>query len=266
MLRTPTSIRRRMLLYLLDPWEGRWPPRLIEALLERHQRRAITDNDRRLSRLLGVTFFVNCWHMNVGESAALWDQYGNAASVAIRSTIGRIKASIRDSKTVFIGTVEYADYASHFPLDEVWHPLRPALLKRKSFQHEHEGAHSVARLAGSHLCGRRQACVCPNRHRAWCRGEVPHRLHLSVPGFAGLAEGNARKHRSSAYGRRHSSPPIEPLRRGGRLATSFSSFLRVWAVGDDRFRFCRQIWCVRRAAVGHRPSRRNHSLSERGKA
>jgi len=57
---------------------------------------------------------VNCWHANPHESLAMWVYYAKGpGSVAIRSTIGRLKKAFHATKhSIFIGTVRYIDHLS----------------------------------------------------------------------------------------------------------------------------------------------------------
>jgi hypothetical protein len=82
--------------------------------------------------------YLNCWHMNEGESAAMWDLYlgGEPQGVAIRSTYRRLCESITDERPVDIGTVKYVDYDVETVPDG--NALHPYVYKRKSFEHEHE--------------------------------------------------------------------------------------------------------------------------------
>lgn len=82
--------------------------------------------------------FVNCWHQNERESAAMWDLYGSRGlGVAIQSTIPRlIQAVDKFSGLSYVGEVTYLDYE----LDALSRAstFTPALTKRRSYEHEHE--------------------------------------------------------------------------------------------------------------------------------
>src|SRR5664279_3731928 len=83
-------------------------------------------------------FYVSCWHENSGESAAFWDQYKNSRGVAIKSTVGRLKRSNSSAMPFFLGRVQYQHYGgAEFPVGST-NALRPAFLKRSSFEHERE--------------------------------------------------------------------------------------------------------------------------------
>lgn len=79
--------------------------------------------------------YINCWHMNEHESAAMWKLYAKTEeAVAIRSTFFKLKEAL--SSQCFIGTVHYIDYrADWLPEGNAFWPY---VHKRKSFEHERE--------------------------------------------------------------------------------------------------------------------------------
>jgi len=79
--------------------------------------------------------YINCWHSNEYESAAMWDLYGKSnEAVAIETNYQKLVDVLPES--TFIGLVRYIDY------DKEWLPegntFYPFLHKRKSFEHEKE--------------------------------------------------------------------------------------------------------------------------------
>jgi hypothetical protein len=81
--------------------------------------------------------FVNCWHMNDTESAAMWRLYSKSEeAIAIKSTFGLLDKCIGDR--CHIGQVKYLDYDADADLIEGWDALSPFVHKRKSFEHEKE--------------------------------------------------------------------------------------------------------------------------------
>jgi len=127
-----------------DPWEGVWPPVVIEGI---RASVAAVSPGLDFDMLYTATFqqkrlrmFVNCWHENPYESAALWDQYANSAGLGlvVRSTIGRIKEACHTDQPFYLGRVRYIDYQREGANVSVLNVWRLAFLKRKSFEHEHE--------------------------------------------------------------------------------------------------------------------------------
>lgn len=82
--------------------------------------------------------FLNCWHESNYESMAMWDLYGKEpASVAIKSTIGRLKQSVGNEKRpVYITRVKYLDWktVASWPNNV----LGMAVRKAEAFKHESE--------------------------------------------------------------------------------------------------------------------------------
>ena len=89
--------------------------------------------------------FVNSWHMNEYESAAMWRLYAKTdEAIAVQSTYARLRDCLpseidvgrQDPSEAYIGEVQYIDY------DTDWLPegntFYPIVHKRKSFEHERE--------------------------------------------------------------------------------------------------------------------------------
>lgn len=83
-------------------------------------------------------FCISCWHMSEHESDAMWTLYSpNGAGVAIQTSFGRLKNSVRDCPDdVMIGSVKYVDYDRDIIPEgnSYW----PFLHKRNAFAHENE--------------------------------------------------------------------------------------------------------------------------------
>lgn len=78
---------------------------------------------------------VSCWHINDGESEAMWRLYSDSGkAIAIQSTFGRLRRLLHES--ILCGKVAYVDYATQ-PIPEDMY-IAPFLYKRKSFEHERE--------------------------------------------------------------------------------------------------------------------------------
>ncbi|MCG7337163.1 DUF2971 domain-containing protein [Sporosarcina sp. ACRSM] len=82
--------------------------------------------------------FINCWHLNEYESAAMWDLYLKSdEGVAIQTTFDRLKNSINGcEQEIYIGKVNYIDFTreSNF----FGNVFEPFFSKRISFAHEQE--------------------------------------------------------------------------------------------------------------------------------
>jgi hypothetical protein len=120
------------------------PSRLARVLRRKPRYALVTEStaaERRMTfELTQKTTYINCWHMNNDESAAMWEMYSRRGEgIAIQSTYRRL----RDCFSIYhvgydvnIGTVQYIDYEQ----DQVpeWNTNIRYLRKRKSFAFEHE--------------------------------------------------------------------------------------------------------------------------------
>lgn len=94
------------------------------------------ESAKKISDQFAQITFVNCWHMNEYESAAMWRLYGE--QLAVQTTFERLTQAFVDDK-VYVGLVRYIDYATeriHLP-DEP-SEYRLAMTKDRSFEHEKE--------------------------------------------------------------------------------------------------------------------------------
>jgi len=83
-------------------------------------------------------FYINSWHINNHESAAMWELYLKSdEGIAIRSRFNRLYNSLDESdRTIWIGKVKYIDYENdEIPVDN---SLKVYFYKRKSFEYENE--------------------------------------------------------------------------------------------------------------------------------
>lgn len=119
--------------FLEDPFEGSYTLKTIEQRPE-----WIKNNYNYKPEKYKKFYFVNCWHMNDEESAAMWKIYThNNEGIAIQSTIKRlIDCFSETAMDIYIGKIEYIDYKKDSFKD--LNTLHPFLFKRKSFEHEKE--------------------------------------------------------------------------------------------------------------------------------
>lgn len=101
------------------------------------------------------TTYLNCWHLNNYESAAMWEQYStNGQGIAIQTNVGDLvdaltykpgvfasgEDAISDAdkidRVIVFGRVRYIDYDRHIvPENNLYAPV---FHKRLSFRHENE--------------------------------------------------------------------------------------------------------------------------------
>jgi hypothetical protein len=99
-----------------DPYEGEPLPAKFRAA------QAGGPDDLRTFRfhceMLKHLNFYNSWHMNDGESDAMWKLYlKGSQGIAIQSTVERIQSSFQNTVThpVYMALVEYIDYENFMP-------------------------------------------------------------------------------------------------------------------------------------------------------
>jgi hypothetical protein len=124
-----------------DPFEGSYPKANVELRPQVYKDKVppdVINHAPEFNKLLVKHTFINCWHLNRYESAAMWKLYLKSnEGIAIRSTFSRLKSCLNaEKRDIFIGKVQYVDYEKDL-LSEV-HTLLPFVHKRKSFAHEHE--------------------------------------------------------------------------------------------------------------------------------
>jgi hypothetical protein len=127
-----------------DAWEGahtvenvRFRPRMWGPEGNAQMMKDVTE----IYRSVRMHTFMNCWHLNEVESAAMWKLYvSHNEGIAIQSTFERLTNSFEGDKNemfkVSVGTVKYLDYEHEMFPDG--NTMIPFLHKRLSFEHERE--------------------------------------------------------------------------------------------------------------------------------
>ena len=152
---------------LVDKWEGVFPIKMIQQF--ELDKRRIPSND-------GTTYtccqwqitkeapshLINCWHVNEDESFAMWKIYSgdNPQSIAIQSTIGRLKRSFdANTQRIWIGEVEYMDFRKWKPGNRFFNVGAPNILKAfflkwHYFKYENEIRAVVNKAYSKHRSGK----------------------------------------------------------------------------------------------------------------
>ncbi len=86
-------------------------------------------------QLLCAHTYINCWHINEHESAAMWKAYSQSAeSVCVQTRYSKLAAAFTED--VYLGAVKYIDYdVEAFDPGNLFNPF---MHKRMSFKHENE--------------------------------------------------------------------------------------------------------------------------------
>lgn len=118
----------------IDKFEGTFPTKNIE------QRKNIYDKklERNLTiftPILKKFTFINCWHINEYESAAMWELYGgNEGAIAIETNYLALKKYLPFD--VGMSCIKYINYQEEIIREN--NIQDPYIHKRKSFEHEKE--------------------------------------------------------------------------------------------------------------------------------
>jgi hypothetical protein len=128
-----------------DPFEGYLPVVGMDALKEISPGLAQNGLLKPFVYKLAKGMMASCWHINEGESEAMWRLYSdNKKGIAVQSTVGSLNSALqRDQidETIWISKVKYIDFFDRNlkPSDCVIDGnLAMSLLKRKSYEHENE--------------------------------------------------------------------------------------------------------------------------------
>lgn len=122
----------------MDPYEGE--PAVAKVLAANVR----GDDEMRRLRLQCDVFkrlnFFNSWHMNDGESDAMWKIYMKGTEgIAIQSTVGRLIESFQNAQdTVYLGEVRYVDHAQLAATTGTVFGQSDYMFKRLAFAHERE--------------------------------------------------------------------------------------------------------------------------------
>ena len=145
-----------------DPFEGCFPKEEILAVEEmvdsletncsENSRKFYMETFCDVSQRRKKHIFINCWHLNNHESAAMWKLYLKSnEGIAIQSTYEKLKNSFISNDRIYLGQVKYIDYQTEY-FDRSTCPsanlLRPFIYKRKSFEHEKEVRAVIEKLDG----------------------------------------------------------------------------------------------------------------------
>lgn len=131
-----------------DPFEGSLPEpqhERREEYREEYPAEWVEELLPRFRRICTRHTFLSCWHMNEGESAAMWDLYLKSdEGICIQSTFDRFIESIAsDSQDIYISKINYVDYEEQefsgwTVRGDMGDTLSPFIYKRESFKHEKE--------------------------------------------------------------------------------------------------------------------------------
>lgn len=124
-----------------DPFEGSFSEfniknrEFVYKDMTPEQYKIMTEQLFNANKLFRKLTFINCWHMNKYESAAMWDLYSKTnESIAIETSYLELINVLPNN--CYLGVVNYVDYTNTFIPEN--NSFSPFMYKRKSFEHEKE--------------------------------------------------------------------------------------------------------------------------------
>jgi hypothetical protein len=118
---------------LNDPYEGATSH--ANAVLDPYSWSKLFPEFSKYNEWVRQWTFINCWHMNNNESAAMWKLYAKTSeAIPIQSTYARLCECLPEQ--VYVGKVHYINYETDYmPETNAFYSF---VHKRKSFEHEQE--------------------------------------------------------------------------------------------------------------------------------
>ena len=113
----------------LHPRPGQTPLEMVKTSMEEFAQTVF---------IFRKVLYVNCWHMNNFDSAAMWSIYaGRGIGIAITSSYESLQASLQTGQKLFGGKIIYSDYSAEI-IDVQSNLLGTVMRKRRSFDFERE--------------------------------------------------------------------------------------------------------------------------------
>jgi hypothetical protein len=125
-----------------DKFEGAFTPSLRDEISRAHARGEIDYDYEQFKRRMRQSVFINCWHRNQDDSAAMWALYGKSdCAVALTTTVGQLSDSLKAApggQEVWIARVEYVKHWRDPKLDLSPDYARIFTYKTKAYEYEKE--------------------------------------------------------------------------------------------------------------------------------
>lgn len=124
-----------------DKFEGSFTQSIRHAIELSYKTNNIAFTYEEFRQRIRERVFVNCWHRSPDDSIAMWNLYGKSAcSVAITTTIGKLKKTIEDQHLAPPLSIERVQYVKHWrdPKLNINPYSRVFAYKVKAYEHEKE--------------------------------------------------------------------------------------------------------------------------------
>jgi len=146
-----------------DKFEGAFTPTLRDQISASYACGEIDYTYEQFKRRMRESVFINCWHRNQDDSAAMWALYGKSdCAVALTSTVGQLADTLRAADTgheAWIARVEYVKHWSDPKLDVSPDYARIFAYKTKAYEYEKEVRVIIDRTGARHHGGEQDAGI-----------------------------------------------------------------------------------------------------------
>ena len=134
-----------------DKFEGAFTDSLKHSIQRSYDVNKIDFTYEEFRRRLRERVFVNCWHKSADDSMAMWSIYGRSScSVALTTTIDRLKQSLESESLLYDIAIEKVAYVKHWrdPALDIAPYSRVFAYKTKAYEFEKEVRVLIDRFAG----------------------------------------------------------------------------------------------------------------------
>ncbi len=124
-----------------DKFEGAFTDSIKQAINQSYSKNKIDSTFAEFRQRLRERVFINCWHKNPDDSMAMWSIYGKSScSVAITTTVGRLRKAIEQANIPHEISIEKVEYVRHWndPSLDIAPYSRVFSYKTKAYEFERE--------------------------------------------------------------------------------------------------------------------------------
>lgn len=124
-----------------DKFEGAFTPSLRLQIEASYQKNGVDFTYAEFKRRMRETVFINCWHRDRDDSAAMWALYGKSdCAVALTTTVGQLEDTLLRLNLPYDLAIEKVEYVKHWrdPTLDIAPYARVFAYKTKAYEHEKE--------------------------------------------------------------------------------------------------------------------------------
>jgi len=124
-----------------DKFEGAFTPTLRQQIMQSYSENKIDYTYEKFKRRMRETVFINCWHRDRDDSAAMWALYGKSdCAVALTTTVGMLSETLSEKVLPYDLAIEKVEYIKHWrdPKIDITPYARVFAYKTKAYEHEKE--------------------------------------------------------------------------------------------------------------------------------